>query len=270
MADRHSKIGVDLIDDIRELRRKTGASGGSGVGGGGRGRKKGRSKNSKKSIGRATHRGASDESLGDNSQDGDNGRENPSTALISDVEVQLLMAIRVLTSHPGLEHSLADDIVGRPFADAMRQVHKNFPKDPEVAYVFAEALMVLNAWKLYEYPTGKSTSPDVDEVKGILEESLSVHKDHAGLCHMYVHLSEMSAHPELALEACEPLRNKFPQAGHLRHMSTHLDVLVGSYDKCVYYNLKAIEADEKSMRISPGTAGRESFYYGYIVHNVSS
>lgn len=149
----------------------------------------------------------------------------------------------------------------------MRKVYDKNREDPEVAYCFAESLMVLNAWHLYEYPTGKAVSPDVEETREILERSLGLHKDHAGLCHMYVHLSEMSAHPELALTACEPLRNNFPQAGHLIHMPTHIDVLVGDYEKCVLYNCRAIEADERSMMLSAGTAGRESFYFGYIVHN---
>ena len=64
-----------------------------------------------------------------------------------------------------------------------------------------------------------------------------------------------------------PLRNNFPHAGHLIHMPTHIDVLVGDYENCVMYNCKAIEADEHNMQNSPGTAGRESFYFGYIVHN---
>ena len=269
VADRHSKIGVDLIEKIRKMH----------PGPGGKGGKKGKSKGGKKSKGKMKRLG-SGSSNGSSSQHCNEGNStstsNPEKdntggihdeslpTIISDVEAQVLLAIRVLTSHPGLEHSLSDDIVGRPYADAMRKIYNKYPDDPEVAYFFAESLMVLNAWKLYEYPTGKPTSPDVDEVRGVLEKSLNKHKEHAGLCHMYVHLSEMSSHPEAALGACEPLRNKFPQAGHLRHMSTHLDVLLGAYDNCVYYNLKAIEADEKSMRMSPGTAGRESFYYGYI------
>lgn len=60
---------------------------------------------------------------------------------------------------------------------------------------------------------------------------------------------------------------RFPDAGHLVHMPTHIDVLVGDYESCVRYNYLAIIADEKMMRISPDTAGTESFYFGYIVHN---
>ena len=50
-------------------------------------------------------------------------------------------------------------------------------------------------------------------------------------------------------------------------MPTHIDVLVGDYESCVRFNFSAILADEKIMRISPDTAGTESFYFGYIVHN---
>ena len=101
----------------------------------------------------------------------------------------------------------------------------------------------------------------------ILERSLKLHSHHAGLCHMYVHLSEMSAQPGKALKACQSLRSEFPHAGHLIHMATHIDVLVGDYENCYRYNYNAIIADEESMTFSPQTSGKESFYFGYIVHN---
>lgn len=50
-------------------------------------------------------------------------------------------------------------------------------------------------------------------------------------------------------------------------MPTHIDVLVGDYDSCVRYNIKAIVADLKAMRLCPNTAGTLNFYFGYITHN---
>ena len=82
---------------------------------------------------------------------------------------------------------------------------------------------------------------------------------------MYVHLSEMSPHPERAHTICEPLRSQLPHAGHLIHMPSHIDVLLGEYDACVRSNLVAIKADMLIRELSPATAGRESFYFGYIV-----
>lgn len=94
-----------------------------------------------------------------------------------------------------------------------------------------------------------------------------MHSHHAGLCHMYVHLSEMSAKPAKALDACRTLRSEFPHAGHLLHMSTHIDVLIGDYESCYRHNYNAIIADGQVMDFSPQTSGKESFYFGYIVHN---
>lgn len=191
----------------------------------------------------------------------------PEPSAISDIECQVLSAIRALTCNPGVEPSVAEEIVGRPYADALRIVHSRYPHDAEVSYFLAESLMVLNAWGLFEYPSGKALSQDVGEIEAVLETALKEHPQHAGLCHLYVHLSEMSANPSKALNACEPLRRKFPDAGHLVHMATHIDVLVGDYEACVRWNYEAIRADQRVITSSPDTAGTVSFYFGYIVHN---
>ena len=127
---------------------------------------------------------------------------------ISQVEVDILGAINVLCAHPGIDPALSVETVGRPYANAMREVAKKYPDDPDVAYFFVESLMVLNAWSLYEYPTGRPLTPDVFEIRDVLERVLRLHPEHAGLCHLYVHLSEMSDDPAKALPACLPLRSK--------------------------------------------------------------
>lgn len=127
---------------------------------------------------------------------------------IRQVEVDILEAINVLCAHPGIDPALSVETVGRPYANAMREVAKKYPDDPDVAYFFVESLMVLNAWSLYEYPTGRPLTPDVFEIRDVLERLLRLHPEHAGLCHLYVHLSEMSDDPAKALPACLPLRSK--------------------------------------------------------------
>lgn len=128
--------------------------------------------------------------------------------LISEIEIHVLSAIRALTSRPGLDPTKSEALIGRPYANAMRKVHQQFPENAEVAYFFAESLMVLNAWNLYEYPTGKPCSADVGEIEEVLENALAIHPDHPGICHLYVHLCEMSERPERALKACRALRSK--------------------------------------------------------------
>ncbi|GKY99549.1 hypothetical protein MPSEU_000909200 [Mayamaea pseudoterrestris] len=250
VADRHSKQAIETIETIRRLHRNS----------------KKKSSSNKKGNNKKSGAGKQDDN--DNaSNDGSDSISNTLPDIIGIAETQLLTAIRVLTCLPGVSPSLSVELVGRPYADAMRAVYDKFPHDPEIVYCFAEALMVLNAWCLYEFPSGKPVSPDVEETRVVLERALQEHPHHAGLCHLYVHLSEMSAHPELALKACKPLRSEFPDAGHLLHMGTHIDVLVGDYESCIAFNQAAILADKHLMAYSPATAGKESFYFGYIVHN---
>ncbi len=73
----------------------------------------------------------------------------------------------------------------------------------------------------------------------------------------------MSAQPEDALQAAELLRDLVPDAGHLRHMPTHLDVLCGDYRRVVSCNTAAIHADEKFR----AQRGAMNFYTLYRAHN---
>jgi hypothetical protein len=122
VADRHSRAGVETVEEIRRMHRRSQKS-------------KGKSKARGKASGDVAGAGAADESTPE---------------LISDVEAQLLSAIRVLTGCPGVDPGLADETVGRPYAEAMRKLYRRYPLDAEVVYCFAESVMVLNAWQLYE------------------------------------------------------------------------------------------------------------------------
>ena len=194
VADRHSKLAVEKVEQLRRSHKK-----------------KGKNKGTKKN--RGGPKSSSPTSSSNGTTNDTSSSDQPVPTKISDVESQLLAAIRVLTCCPGVDPSLSYETVGRPFANAMRRVYQKYPQDPEVIYVFCESLMVLNAWKLYDYPSGQAVSPDVQEVRNVLEDGLRQHPTHAGLCHLYVHLSEMSSTPEMALSACQPLRTLFPDAG---------------------------------------------------------
>ena len=143
-----------------------------------------------------------------NDTDSDSSRTTSEPSIIRDVEALIISAVRLFTSLPGIDANLAEEAVGRPYADCLRKVYTRYPDDPEVSYLFAESLMVLNAWMLYEYPTGNPLSKDIYEIESVLETSLKSHQDHVGLCHLYVHLCEMSIEPARALLACDALRTK--------------------------------------------------------------
>src|SRR4029077_5396914 len=80
---------------------------------------------------------------------------------------------------------------------------------------------------------------------------------------MYLHTMEMSPFPERALPAADQLRDLAPDAGHLQHMPTHIDVLCGRYREVVTWNERAIEADRKYLE----REGALNFYTLYRCHD---
>ncbi len=155
------------------------------------------------------------------------------------------------------------------YAAAMRDVYGRFPDDYDVATLFAEALMNRTPWQLWDLKTGEpADGADTLEAIRVLERGLAEveragDEPHPGLLHMYIHLMEMSPHPECALRAGDQLRDLVPDAGHLRHMPTHIDVLCGSYRDVVVSNEKAIAADRKFL----AREGPLNFYSLYRCHD---
>jgi tetratricopeptide (TPR) repeat protein len=155
------------------------------------------------------------------------------------------------------------------FADAMRKVYQDHPEDMDICTIFAEAIMNRTPWKLWNLPTGKpAAGADTLEAIEVLETAFTRLADkgsnkHPGLLHMYLHLMEMSPHPEKALNAGDSLSELVPDAGHLLHMATHVDVLCGDYQNVVLRNHKAIQADKKYLARS----GSMNFYTIYRCHN---
>ena len=154
------------------------------------------------------------------------------------------------------------------FANAMRDVYKAHPTDLDVCCLFAEALMNRTPWQLWDLPTGKpAQGADTLEATAAMETAFrdddAAHR-HPGLLHMYVHLMEMSPHPEKALKAGDTLKDLVPDAGHLVHMATHIDVLCGHYENVVSRNHAAVLVDRKYL----DHAGPMNFYTLYRSHNL--
>ncbi|MFE9624684.1 tetratricopeptide repeat protein [Streptomyces sp. NPDC006527] len=152
-----------------------------------------------------------------------------------------------------------------PYADAMRAVHELAPDDLDVATLYADALMNLTPWQLWDVRTGEpAEGARTLDAKAVLDRALADGAiDHPGILHMYIHLMEMSPSPETALPVADRLRDMVPDAGHLQHMPSHLEVLCGDYRTVVSDNTRAIAADEKYRE----RAGAMNFYTLYRAHN---
>ncbi|CZR56924.1 probable TPR domain protein [Phialocephala subalpina] len=152
------------------------------------------------------------------------------------------------------------------YAGAMEAVYKDFSDNLDVAALYADALMNLTPWQLWDLSTGKpAKGARTMDAKAVLERALDTEEGlkHPGLLHLYIHLMEMSGSPEAALTIGDHLRGLVPDSGHLNHMPTHLDVLCGDYRRAIASNSDAILADEKFL----ARDGPLNFYTLYRSHD---
>jgi len=153
------------------------------------------------------------------------------------------------------------------FTDAMRKVYKSYPDDLEVRTVFVEAIMNQTPWKMWDLKTGGvAEGAGTAEAMDALEDAFAnipASWNHPGVLHLYVHLMEMSPFPQKALRAGDRLRDLVPDAGHLIHMPTHIDVLCGQYHDVVAGNQKAVAADREYL----AREGALNVYSMYRTHN---
>src|SRR5213593_3976985 len=150
----------------------------------------------------------------------------------------------------------------RAYANAMRDVWRNFPNDPDVGALFAEAMMDLRPWDQWTH-AGKP-QPGTDEITATLDAVLKLNPNHPLANHLYIHAVEASPNPERATAAADRLRNLQPGLAHNVHMPSHIDIRTGQWLKAVDTNAKAVEADQRYRKIFGQPKG---FLNVYIAHN---
>jgi tetratricopeptide (TPR) repeat protein len=151
----------------------------------------------------------------------------------------------------------------RAYADAMREVSRQFPDDLEAATFFADAMMNLRPWNLWA-PDG-TPYPGTEELVQTLERVLARNPNHPGALHLYIHAVEASREPGRAEAAADRLVKQMPGAGHMVHMPSHIYWRVGRYADAVTVNSAAVKADQAYFK----TAQPSPIYRGlYYPHNI--
>ena len=149
------------------------------------------------------------------------------------------------------------------YSDAMGEVAKRYPDDPDVATLYAESLMNLRPWRLYD--KDGTPEPGTDTIVATLERVMAVHPEHPGANHYYIHAVEASKNPGRASAQAERLETLVPGAGHLVHMPAHIYIRTGHYERSAKSNAAAARVDEQYFK----KAGQEGMYpVMYYGHNL--
>lgn len=127
------------------------------------------------------------------------------------------------------------------YTQSLREAHEQFPENDHISALLAEAIMDQHPWDLWD--KNGAARPWTPEILEILETTLKRNPRHVASVHLYIHATEASKSPELAIPYAEKLPELIPGAGHLVHMPSHTYIRTGDYHKGVIVNRQAVEVD---------------------------
>src|SRR3954463_6184017 len=180
----------------------------------------------------------------------------------SPVEKALIDALGKRYANPQPEDRTSLD---RAYADAMREVWKQYPKDQDVGAFFAESMMDLSPWNQWTHEG--QPNPGTEEIVATLEAVMKLNPNHPFANHLYIHAVEASPHPEKAIVPANRLRNLQPGLAHNVHMPSHIDIRTGNWQKAIDTNAKAVTDDHKYFQaLGSKNAGLIPFYAAHDHH----
>jgi len=150
------------------------------------------------------------------------------------------------------------------YSRAMRALSQNYPDDLDAATLFADSMMNLRPWKLWN--ADGTPAEGTNEIVTTLENVLRRDPHHIGAMHLYIHAVEASPHPERALPYANEIAALAPAAGHLVHMPAHIYERTGNFDGARAQNAAAAKADEDFAAATGSQGLYMMMYYSHNLH----
>ncbi|MBB1284528.1 hypothetical protein HRH25_09100 [Flavisolibacter sp. BT320] len=123
------------------------------------------------------------------------------------------------------------------YAEALKPLVHAYADDLDIKALYTDAVMLLHPWDFW-YNDGQPKKWTPELVK-YCEDILQKDPHHPAALHYYIHVTEASRKPEVALPGADSLLKLFPGVAHMVHMSSHEYERIGFYTQGVQANEKA-------------------------------
>ncbi len=130
------------------------------------------------------------------------------------------------------------------YAAAMADVLRQFPDDPDIVTLYADAVMSTLPWDWWDPKTGQPNGAVGDVIERVAAITRQ-HPQHTGALHFYVHVAEHSPDPAKAASAADALGAAAPDAPHLVHMGSHIYKNIGRFADGSRANQQALEVQKR-------------------------
>jgi tetratricopeptide (TPR) repeat protein len=137
----------------------------------------------------------------------------------------------------------------RNYADAMGQLHARDGDDPDIAALYALALLGTMSRSLIGFDEaheghvrGLAGSETQTRVAEIVDAVLQAHPEHLGALHYLLHNYDDPDHARLGLAAARTLARLAPASSHARHMPAHIFLQLGLWRDAAAADRAAFDA----------------------------
>lgn len=151
------------------------------------------------------------------------------------------------------------------YSNAMKEVNTKFPDDIDINALYAESVMDLHPWDLYE-KNGKP-KPWTPEIVSLFEKILKKNPKHIGANHFYIHAVEASSNPQRGYASAKFFDDGNAKSfGHLVHMPSHIYIRTGDYHKGTLANINASKVDSTYVTLCHAQGAYPLAYYPHNYH----
>ncbi|MBK8521737.1 MAG: hypothetical protein IPL54_13030 [Chitinophagaceae bacterium] len=188
-------------------------------------------------------------------------KANALKATVTPVEKALIEAIAIRY----VADSAADQgKLNALYRDAMKAVYTAYPNDENVSTLYADALMLMHPWDLYDHDF--NAKPWTPEIVTVLKHALQLNPKQPGANHYYIHAVEASSKPGDALTSADYLASAMPDVSHVTHMPSHIYIRTGIYDKGITVNDQGVAGYKKYQNYFPATEENIALYALHNLH----
>ena len=173
------------------------------------------------------------------------------------------LLIRAQRSRYSYDSTESREKLNQVYVDLMKETYDQFPGDPDVAALYADALMLQHPWDLWK--NDGTPKPWTPLIRSVLEKLLVKYPNHPGANHYYIHVMEPSPYFAKAIPSADRLGKITPGLSHTVHMPSHIYLRTGNYSKGISVNENAVGSYQKVTKLYAPVAGND---FLYVIHNL--
>ena len=147
------------------------------------------------------------------------------------------------------------------YRDAMARLHKKYPDNVEVAAFYALSIMG-TAHEGREFALYMQSA-------ALMQKFFVHYPNHPGVAHYLIHATDDPIHAPLGLDAAMAYSKIAPNAGHAQHMTSHIFLALGDWERTIKANVRASDIQNKARAANGQNAIGCAHYpswlmYGYL------